>query len=73
VDARPAISVLAPHDDLWQWPESFVRIGSARLVERGVISPARREGIAAAFGTRKSEPYARMITPGVLELIARKQ
>ena len=72
VDARPAISVLAPHDDLWQWPESFVRIGSARLVERGAISTARSSEITAAFERAKREPYTRMITPGVLELIARR-
>lgn len=72
VDARPAIDVLTPDDDLWQWPESFVQVGSARFADRGVISASRRDEITDAFERRKREPSTRMITPGVLELIARK-
>jgi SAM-dependent methyltransferase len=54
----------------WKWLASFLEVGRPRLVELGHLTPARSESIWQAFLQFQATPGARMITPGVLEIIA---
>ncbi len=72
VEARPLIEVITPRDYMWQWPKTFISIGAERCVELGTLTRKRADEIVAAFGQREREPDTRMITPGVIEVIARK-
>jgi SAM-dependent methyltransferase len=70
---RPLIYAISPTDPMWQWPTSFMDVGLTRLTELGVVEPDRAATIRAALHKVTSSPSSRMITPGVLEVIARKR
>lgn len=72
VDARPLVECVTPESYVWQWPKSFVRIGADRYVELGTLTRERADEIIAAFERREREPNTMMITPGVLEITARR-
>jgi SAM-dependent methyltransferase len=67
---RPLIFVVDPNDFMWRWPTSYLEVGLERFVELGVLDEARAATIRA--GIKELSSGARMITPGVLEVIARK-
>lgn len=72
VALNPIIDVISPDNFVWQWPRAFVDIGLRRLVELGEMPADRAEAIRNEFVACEAAPHARMITPGVLEIIARK-
>ncbi|OLD64388.1 MAG: hypothetical protein AUI47_06215 [Acidobacteria bacterium 13_1_40CM_2_68_5] len=67
---RPILDVVAPSDDIWQWPKSFLEVGLRRLVELGLLGAERARTVAGDFAAREGERGALMITPAVLEIIA---
>jgi ubiquinone/menaquinone biosynthesis C-methylase UbiE len=71
--ARPIIDVVQPDHLSWMWMASFVKVGRRRLVDLGYLSHSRAESIWQAFVTLQATPGARMITPGVLEIVAARQ
>ena len=70
---NPIIDVVTPENYVWKWPEAFLRINAERLCALGKISPEDVAEIVTAFDTVKSTPGARMTTPCVIEVIARKR
>lgn len=69
---RAITDILTPEDQRWAWPATFVATGTQRLVELGYLTTdeaaaARRDMEEA---TRSG---ARMVTPSLLEVIARKR
>lgn len=70
---EPIIHVLTPRDYMWQWPTSFMQIGLDRLIELGAVTSERGATLRAALAEVTNSSAARMITPGVLEVIARKR
>ncbi len=70
---NPIIDVVSPRDHGWQWPIAFLRVGMRRLVELGQLDAAQAEAVEVAIEAMERDPMARMITPGVLELIAVKK
>ncbi len=70
---EPRIFCLRPADRMWQWPSTFVGIGLARLRELGRIDQAFADKVQAEFDRAERNPYALMVTPLVLEIIAEKQ
>ncbi|HXY50482.1 MAG TPA: methyltransferase domain-containing protein [Terriglobales bacterium] len=68
--ARPIIEVVQPDHLSWIWLATFVDVGRGRLVDLGYLSASRAESIWQAFTTLQATPGARMITPGVLEIVA---
>jgi SAM-dependent methyltransferase len=68
----PIVRVISSRDYMWQWPASFMKIGLDRLVELGAVDAAQALAMAGALDELINAPSARMITPGVLEVIARK-
>ena len=71
--ARPIVDVVEPDQLSWAWLASFVEVGRRRLVDLGYLSPGRAESIWQAFATLQATPGARMITPGVLEIVATRR
>jgi SAM-dependent methyltransferase len=67
---RPIIDLVQPDQLSWSWLETFVKVGRHRLVDLGYLSPSRSESIWQAFLAFQSESGSRMITPGVLEIVA---
>jgi len=71
--ARPIVDVVRPDQLSWSWLATFVEGGHRRLVDLGYLSPSRAESIWQAFITLQATPGARMITPGVLEIVAARR
>ena len=70
---RPHVALAAPGDPMWGWPIAFMRSGLDRLVSLNRVAPARAASILASIETAEQEPAARMCTPSVLEIVARKR
>jgi SAM-dependent methyltransferase len=68
----PIVEVLTPQDEMWQWPRAFVKNGTERLVALGALQPARAQRIRDAFDEAERTPGTRLMTPLVLEVIARR-
>jgi len=66
------IDVISPNNFVWQWPKVFVDVGLRRLVDLGDLTAERAAEIRNEFVACEAAPHARMITPGVLEIIATK-
>jgi SAM-dependent methyltransferase len=73
VETRPHVDVVGKADDIWRWPSAFVESGLRRLVELGRVSAGRAGEIRRAFEAAANQPSTRMITPAVLEIIARRK
>lgn len=69
---RPHIEVIAPDDPMWAWPESFFHLHIDRLLELKRITAADASDMRSAFARDAGRPGARMVTPLVVEIIARK-
>jgi SAM-dependent methyltransferase len=67
---RPIIDVVQPDHLSWRWLATFVEVGRRRLVDLGYLSHSRAESIWQAFIALQTTPGARMISPGVLEIVA---
>jgi hypothetical protein len=55
-----------------QWPAAVVRSGRARLVDLGALSVERSRAVLAAFTAAEQGPGTRVVTPAVLEIVARR-
>jgi SAM-dependent methyltransferase len=67
---RPIVEATQPGEMLWAGLREFIRTGRKRLVQLGSLSGAEPESIRRELTRLEAEPEARMITPGVLEIVA---
>ena len=67
---RPIIDIVQPEHLKWGWMKSFIEVGRRRLVDLGYLSTPQAESIWQAFTAIEAMPGARMISPGVLEIVA---
>ena len=72
VSLRPYIDVITPADFMWQWPKAFVETGTQRLVDLGELTSDGAASVRREFAAQAAAPGARMVTPAVLEIVARK-
>jgi SAM-dependent methyltransferase len=73
VDVRPIVHLAAPGTPMWAWPTAFVDVGSERLVALGRMTSACAAEIRRAMDEAARTPAARLSTPAVIEIIARKR
>lgn len=73
VVARPITEFARPADFLWQWPQAFVATGLQRLVDLGRVDVRRAAEMRDAFERTARTPGGFLLTPTVLELVARKR
>ena len=62
---------IEPGDPFWRWPIAYVEVGAERLVELGRMTAAEACELRAAVRAAESRPETRMLTPPVIEVIAR--
>jgi hypothetical protein len=72
VEVRPFVDVVSPVDAIWQWPSSFVEVALLRLVQLGHLDIDEAAAARTAFAEAEGNPDGRLITPAVLEIIARR-
>jgi SAM-dependent methyltransferase len=70
VDARPLIDVASPADFIWQWPATFLETGLERLLDLGFLTSDKAARVREAFQRAAGNPQSRLVTPGLLEIIA---
>ena len=69
---RPIVHIVGPENYIWQWPKSFVEVSPWRLAELGFMSKEEVVAAQQEFTRFEADGYTRLITPAVLEIIARK-
>lgn len=69
---RPVVFAAHPDDFVWQWPTTFARSNAYVMAENGVIPRAEAERIDTILAQYEADPAAMVITPGVLQIVARK-
>jgi len=72
IDLEPLIFTCTPKDYFWQWPKSFIKINLERQVELAYLTSKEAEEIAEQFYKASKKPSTLMITPMVLQIIAKK-
>ena len=68
---KPIARAARPHEPLWQWPAGFIRTYLPRLIELGQVDNAFAENVLAELARAEQDPQSIMLTPTVLEIIAR--
>src|SRR5215469_2954209 len=71
--ARPIVDAPEPNTLLWAWLRAFIYVGRERLVEFGFLTRSRADAIWQAFEAFESMPAARMLTPGMFEIVAHRR
>jgi SAM-dependent methyltransferase len=69
---EPIVFTVHPHEYTWRWPAAFIRSGLDRLVELGRIDGEWAERALRELAEAESDPSTIMITPLVLEIVARR-
>ena len=69
---KPIARSARPHEPLWQWPAGFIRTYLPRLVELGQVDNSFAANVLAELARAEQDPQSTMLTPTVLEIIARK-
>ncbi len=71
--ATPMVYCVGPEDHLWNWPVGFVPVNLARLVELALVSQEWATETLAAVEAASANPYSRLITPMVMEIIVERR
>jgi ubiquinone/menaquinone biosynthesis C-methylase UbiE len=70
---QPLLDVVGPDDPKWRWLAAFIESGRKRLASLGELTWDRAEAIGiVARQWPMAVPRVRMMTPAVLEVIARR-
>lgn len=69
---RPYVDVVSKDDNVWRWPIGFFDIHIDRLLELNRITPQLAKDMRDEFARVSAQPGTLMVTPLVLEVIARK-
>lgn len=70
VEMRPLVDIVGPTDFIWTWPAAFIASNAKRLHELGYVEAEEVDKFARAL--EQSGPNAFMMTPVVVEIIARR-
>jgi SAM-dependent methyltransferase len=73
VALKPIVDVVAPSDPIWRWPAGFAGAFLDRLTTGGQLKAAEADAVRHALAAGAADPRTLMITPTVLEIIARKR
>jgi ubiquinone/menaquinone biosynthesis C-methylase UbiE len=73
VALKPIVDIVEPQNYVWQWPTAFARGFHQKLVADGLIAADLAQEALTALKRAETEGDTRMITPMVLEIIARRR
>jgi SAM-dependent methyltransferase len=73
VDTTPIVFAVNPTHYAWQWPRAFIMSNLKRLVESGRVTEAWTAQVQHDFAALEQLPSALMLTPMVLQIIARRR
>ena len=70
--ARPHLFCVRPKDYMWQWPATFIETYLPRLIEMGRVNQEFADRVRDDLARAEKNPDALMITPLLLEIVAKK-
>lgn len=73
VSLTPIIDIVVPNNYVWHWPVAFARGFREKLVADGLLTASQAADAIAAIDRAESKGGTRMVTPMVLEIIARRR
>jgi SAM-dependent methyltransferase len=71
--AEPRVYCVRPGDALWTWIATFIGSNLDRLVDLGACESEWAEAVRVEFGTAQAGGASLMLTPMVLEIVARRR
>ncbi len=71
-EVRPIVEAAAPGEPKWRWLAAFIESGRHRLEALGALTPVQSAAIGDALAGLAADPRARMFTPALLEIVARR-
>ena len=71
--ARPHVFCARPGESFWQWLEMFTEVNTARSLEAGAVTRDWAGSFVARMDAARKSSNSLMITPMVLEIIARRE
>ena len=69
-ELRPIVEATTPYEPKWEWLAAFIENGRRRMESLGTLSIGQSQSIGEALTRLAADPQARMITPGLFEIIA---
>lgn len=69
--AEPRVFCVSPADALWRWISTFIESNLDRLTDLQACDRAWAESVRAEFRAAQADPSTLMLTPMVLEIVAR--
>ena len=69
---RPVVFAARMNDFASRWPMGFAREYVPTLRATGVLSSAQADEISAVLSAYEADPKALVISPGVLQMVARR-
>ena len=73
IHSVPRVFTVSPRDFQWQWPASFIETNLARLLSLGRVTAEWVELIRKDMREALADESTLMVTPMLLEIIARRQ
>ena len=73
IETRPRIFCCKPGDPFWRWVTDYMRVNTARNLADGVIDQAWATEFLAMLDRAEKSGEPRMMTPMLLEIIARRR
>ncbi|MDZ4866758.1 MAG: methyltransferase domain-containing protein [Alphaproteobacteria bacterium] len=73
ISLTPIVDVVTPDNHVWLWPTAFARGFRDKLVADGFLTAAQATDAMTALDRAESDGGTRMVTPIVLEIIARRR
>ena len=70
--AMPRVFCVRPQDYNWRWLSAFIDVGLNRLLELGHADESWAASVRRAFAAAESDSRTLMLSPMVLEIIARR-
>ncbi len=73
VTLTPIVDIVPPSNYVWKWPAAFIRGYHGKLVEQGLITQDYAIQVLTLLDQAERSGTARMVTPTVLEIVARRR
>jgi len=73
VHMKPLAKFGRPGQMPWQWPSTFFRIYTLRLIEIGLLNAQDRQEFLEVWGQLEKDPQAFVVTPMMMEVVGKKR
>lgn len=71
IQTKPLVFAVQPRDFMWRWPSSFIKGHTSHMVELGTAPEDWAREILQDFTQFENSPHSIMITPTVLQIMAK--